>query len=324
MPIDPETQLIYDRVAKEFAARIERHFESEESLQKLYAKYFTALPFDRTAHWNTVLSRELKEAWKVGGFAGANPTTFDERAILRALSGLLDYNLFTQVYLNLQPAGLLAYGNTDAVKTLEGLQAKWAGKSPSPFDAKPKMFKNAAKQEEVAYNYDLSEIKALKIISGLTNARSFRVSPKGVTPALTDSENLSMLGVGGDNYLLKYPGFRAIYYTRDAAPDFLEVDTKSPTEPKFRSPFIKYPFTSKSGGDILRAALFARMVAYRAYLNQPEDATFVILPRMTSVLVVTNAEPSTTFTINQPGLIVPDADIRVCEGQRPSTPLTSA
>jgi hypothetical protein len=165
------------------------------------------------------------------------------------------------VLLNLQPASLLSYRGGDAAATIEQLQKKWAGKSPSPFDAKPKMFKVAADADQQAYNRDLSTLKALRTITGLTAARSFRVTAKGSTPALTDSENLSMLGIGGDQYLSVPPGFRAFYFTWDTAPNILaEIGLKT-----FRTAGIDYTFESKSGGEILNAALFARKIAYEVY-----------------------------------------------------------
>jgi hypothetical protein len=53
-------------------------------------------------------------------------------------------------------------------------------------------------------------------------------------PEHSDSENLPMLGVGGDMHRMMYSEFRAFYFSWDVALDFLEVYTKSPTAPKFR------------------------------------------------------------------------------------------
>lgn len=315
IPLDQQTFDMYTAVARHFDARIQVIFNTEESLKATFAEYFSALPFDRTERWNTILARELEKSWHVCGPAVRSAMTlFDQNQILACLSWYLDYNLFTQVMLNLQPAYLLNYRSGDAEKTAEELKAKWAGQSPSPFDVKPKMFKVAGDENlslaQQAFNRDLSTLKALRIVSGLTKARSFRVSPKGSTPALTDSENLSMLGIGGDQYLAPPEGFKAYYFTWAQTPNFLE----EAGEKKFAAPFIPYLFESKSGGEMLNAALFARYIAMLIYVNLDPDLVKAVLPRINSVLLVTNAEPEEIRAVKES--IGPSYDIRFHEGQR--------
>lgn len=323
MQLDPETDKMYSMVATAFAERINAIFATEETLAAAWREQFSALDLDRTSRWNTVLRAELKKVWdKHGPVVKSSMTLFDESRILYHLVQSLDYdyNLFTQVLLNLQPASLLAYRNGDAAATIEQLKAKWAGKSPSPFDAKPKMFKTAADADQQAYNRDLSTLKALRIVTGLTAARSFRVSPKGSTPALTDSENLSMLGIGGDQYLSPPTGFKAYYFTWAQTPNILE----EVVDRKFRAPRIPYPFESKSGGDMLNAALFARYIALLVYTNLNLNEAHqikAVLPRMNSVLLVTNAQPEQLRSVQDVLTTLQPVPITMHEGARPDPQL---
>ena len=50
-----------------YADRIKGIFASEESMQKTWAIYHGATPFDRTAHWNTLLRKELDLTWEAYG-----------------------------------------------------------------------------------------------------------------------------------------------------------------------------------------------------------------------------------------------------------------
>jgi hypothetical protein len=320
--IDEHTYRMYWNTAEAFADRIEAIFSTEETLATTYREHFSAMEFDRTSHWNTILRAELKKVWEQHGpVVKSSLTLFDENRILYHLSAYLDYNLFTQVLLNLQPAALLAYRSGDAAATIAKLQAKWGSKSPSPFDAKPKMFKTAATADEQAYNRDLSTLKALRTITGLSTARSFRVSPKGATPALTDSENLSMVGIGGDQYLSPPSGFRAFYFTWQTAPNMLEeVGLKT-----FRTEGIAYQFESKSGGEILNSVLLARKIAYLVYVNLELNEAFqckAVLPRMNSVLLVTNATDEQIAEVRKVTNLFPM--IQFNEGARPEQQLSES
>jgi len=281
-----EIDAIYNRVAAAFAARVHSIFASEETLKAFYHIRALHLSFDRTDGWNVLLGRELMDVWTQHGLPVKAPlTTHDERQILKVLANILDFNLFTQVLLNLQSWESIRYRAGDAEAKTAELREKWASRNPSVFDAKPKMFKVAAAELEVEYNVDLSTLKALKIIAAQTLSRSFRVSPIGSTPALADSRNLSMLGVGGDEFLEIPEGFHAYYYTWDQIPYELVQEFNA-----LRYPGIDYAFHSKSGGEILNDVLFVRRLT--AFLFRSFGPEAVFLPRMTSVLMVSQADPS--------------------------------
>ncbi len=323
--MDALTLRLYTDVSETLATRVKVIFATEESLQATYGKYFSALPFDRTERWDTILRRELRDSWKE--HMQGSMTLADERAVLLKLAFLIDYNLFTQVLLNVQPAGLISYRGEDATKKAEQLQAKWVGKSPSPFDPKPKMFKTAASPEQAEFNRDLSTVKALRTIQGMSVARSFRVSAMGSTPALTDSANLSMLGIGGDQYLAVPPGFSAHYYSWDTAPGMAVEDETSPKQ--FHAAGVTgYRFESKSGNaDVLNAALYARFLAFIAYTElatDAPDASTAVLPRMGSLLVVTNADAGAIDRFRNRMVLAGMGVLRYSEGSRPDTSLPEA
>jgi hypothetical protein len=279
---------VYENVAQVYAASIEEAFTSEETLSKLHEKTFPGLPFDRTDRWHLILSRELLRCWnEQGPVVKAGITSVDRREILLHLSNLLDFNLFSQVLLNLQDWALLRYRVGDAQADTEKLQTKWAGKSPSPFDVKAKMVKAASRPEDMEFNRDLSTLKSLRIIPQIGPGLSFRVSPKGSTPALVDSANLSMLGIGGDQYLSVPPALNVAYLSWETAPTVVVPDEKG----EFHNGTIMYPFVSKSGGDILNSVLATRLLATAAFkiLTQSGGETTVVLPRMTSLMILTNA-----------------------------------
>jgi hypothetical protein len=141
------------------------------------------------------------------------------------------------------------------------------------------MIKDAKSESDREFNHDLSTRRALKIIAEFSPMISFRVSPKGSTPAFADSKNISMLGVGGDQFLQARQVF---YICWEATPTMAVL-----TERGFAVKGIDYLFQSKSGGEVLNECLFARYLMYYLY-DKLKSATMI--PRMTSLMVVTNEE----------------------------------
>jgi hypothetical protein len=279
---------IYTRVAINFASRIKEVFASEDTMKAYFADTFKHLEFSRTDHWRGLLGKMLTDVWfEHGPEVRAVPTPHDQEKILERLyfDNLLDYNLFTQVMLNLQRYIGFAYNVGEAKKQLETMQAFYKDKKVSPFTPKATMIKNATKFDELRYNNDLSSIKALHTIEkfGLTN--SYRVSPMGSTPAFADSLNASMIGAGGDKYLVTLPGLRVMFLSWTSSPIMTEVEPDG----SFKAKGIFYPFYSKSGGEILNEVLFSRWVAHFMYGVLASAKTKVILPRMNSTQIVTEA-----------------------------------
>lgn len=280
---------MYGRVADAYAAWVEEAFTSEDTLRKAWKEKYVLLPFDRTVHWGFILSNKLNEVWKKHGpVVLSNCTLMDQACILYALATRLDYNLFTQVMLNLQPKGIITYRTQDADRDLASLQEEWKDITPNPFDAKAKMLRVAGDAASEKYDHALSKIKALRIIAKSASGMkaNFRVSPKGSTPALVDSENLSSLGTGADEYLCIPPGYSAYYFTWD-----IPAPAIMPDGNQFSAEGIAYKFASKSGGDILYASLYSRHIMHSVYMEMgPIKPPLVqaFLPRLNSILLMTN------------------------------------
>ena len=286
-----ELNEIYSRVTTNFAKRINSLFESEDTLKEFFMQYLAHLPFDRTNHWGGLLYLLFRDVWhEHGPEVKADPTWYDRAMVLRELHSALDYNLFTQVFLNLQQTHAMSYRTADAEGEIKRLQEGWPKEAKlQPFAPKAKMVKAAATEEEHAYNLAISVVRSLKIIAAWTPQVSFRVSPKGSTPALADSNNISTLGVGSDKYLKVMPGLRAFYITwpMGAAPTMAVSFRSGDGETGFQATGIPYPFKSESGGDILQQALFARRIAWEVFGEYDiVSETCILVPRMSSVLVV--------------------------------------
>src|ERR1700677_3515644 len=96
-------QEIYQAVAGAFAQRIHEVFASEEAMANEFKKTFERLEFNRTDHASVLVYSLFRGCWYAfGPEVKSEPTGFDRLSILRYLYSLLDYNLFTQVLLNLQ------------------------------------------------------------------------------------------------------------------------------------------------------------------------------------------------------------------------------
>lgn len=282
-----DAKTIYKRVAEDFAKRIHTIFETEDTMKQHFHSVFKALEFDRTDHWRGLLGKLLTDVWfEKGPEVRAVPTPHDQEMILAELYRLLDFNLFTQVMLNLQKYMGFAYNIAEAKKQLAALEDFYKGKEKTPFAPKATMIKNATKFDEFRYNNDLSSLKALRIVEKFGMANSYRVTPKGSTPAFADSLNISMIGAGGDKYLTTIPGVRVYFMSWAKTPYILQPQEDG----GFKVVGIDYPFYSKSGGEVLNEVLFSRFIAFQIYGAVPPDTNVkVIIPRMSSVQVVTES-----------------------------------
>lgn len=284
---------MYEKIAKHFADRINAVFESEATLEAEFKKNYENLPFDRTDFWQGILYGLMRESWFAAGpGVQTEPTGMDRLKILRAAHPLLDYNLYSQVLLNLQTYNGMAYQSGDAEKEIERLKEEWPKDSRlDPFAPKAKMVKQAeiATEEQKKYNTAVSSLRALRLIAKFSPQVSFRVSPKGKTPAFADSQNVSMIGEGGDKYLKTLSSLAVWYLTWSSIPHLARFvpGVTNPEGLQFEAVGIPYPFFSKSGGDILQDVLFARKLMYEIVRDvdiTQENCTMI--PRMNSILIV--------------------------------------
>ena len=275
-------EFMYHKVAAAFAKRVDEIFATEETLKTCFSKHYKSLPFDRTNYWSGILYKEMDECWRDHGPEKmAALTTHDRFEILDILSDYLDFNLFTQVALNLQNWSLVMYAGGDVNKQLDAIKKKWEKFSSTPLDPKAKMVPQAFRPQDTEWNKDLSTVKSLKTISGITPNISFRVSPKGSTPAFADSQNFSTIGIGGDEFVKPAQGHTVWYVAWKETPSILRQDPNGLT-----TEGITYPFHSKSGGEILNEVLFSRGVAFAFWTGLGLGT--LCMPRMKSVMVVTS------------------------------------
>jgi hypothetical protein len=280
----------YQRVADTFSGEIHRLFLSEDSMKAEFSKQFSHVEFDRTMHGSTLLYKLFRDCWyATGPEVKCEPTGYDRLFVCRKLYHLLDYNLFTQVLLNLQSYAGMSYYTEGAMKEMDALKESWPKDAKlNPFEPKVKMVKNATTDEEKRYNNLLSTLKGLKIISQFTPQVSFRISPMGSTPAFADSRNISMIGIGGDKYLKTLPNLSPFYihWAPGTTPEMARFSLTG-----FTVEGIAYPFISKSGGEILQEVLFARKIMAEVFAHHDITAEMcVMVPRMNSVLIVTDKE----------------------------------
>jgi hypothetical protein len=287
---------LYQAAAQHMADAVSTLLSSEKQMEDFFKILYPGLPFDRTDHWAHVFEVLLNEAWFAKGpIVKSNPAPIDRLSIIRALQPLLDYNLFTQVLLNLQGYMGMFYMTGDAQKEMDRIKDDWKRKPHTldPFAPKAKQIKfaEAITEEQKEFNNVLSTLRALRIITQFTPQISFRVSPKGSTPAFADSRNISMIGLGGDKFLKTMPTLKPFYITWDTVPMMAMpagtqlVDGKPAVV--FRAEDIPYEFVSKSGGEILQEVLFARRLMYEIFLSvDTTKETCIMVPRINSLLVV--------------------------------------
>ena len=117
---------LYQAAAQLMAERLDVLFSSEKTLEESFKLLYPGFPFDRTDHWAHVFETLLNAAWhEKGPVVKSNPTPIDRLQIIRALHPLLDYNLFTQVLLNLQGYTGMFYMTGDAEKEIERVKDNW-------------------------------------------------------------------------------------------------------------------------------------------------------------------------------------------------------
>lgn len=298
-----ELQEMYERVAVRFAERITEIWKSEDSMKVEWERRFKSLPFSRTDHWQAILYHLFRDCYhEVGPTIKLEPTGFDRLSVLLQLHSKLDYNIFSQVLLNLQTYNGMAYLTADAAKESERIKETWKEKVSSlltpgekaldPMGPKPTMIKSPKTAQENEYNLTLSALRSLKIIANFTPSISFRVSPMGSTPAFADSNNVSMLGMGADKYLRVLPQLEVYYLVwapgtaplmANFSPNLMEASKSC-----FIAPDIPlYAFYSKSGGEVLHDVLFARKLMYDTFKGvDVTKSILIMLPRMNSLMFV--------------------------------------
>jgi hypothetical protein len=285
---------MYTRVADAFCAMVNRAFSSEEELKLLYSHY-THAEFDRTDRWPLILGGLLRAVWKLHGPAVTGGiTAYDRQEILRLCSPYLSDSTYSQVLLNLQPNNLLLYSPARAQKSIDMQEKMWAKAALNPCAPKAKPIKTPTKPDELLYNDAIRNLRTLRMVASANSLlQSFRVSPEGSTPALTDSANLSMLGPASTQFF-SGPYTHATLRWEDSYPIVQSQDDGTFLYKSHRlGTTLRY--TSKSGGSILNDALTARFL-HREVYTALQDALMegtaylpiAFIPRMKSLFLTTD------------------------------------
>lgn len=250
-----------------------------------------AMPFDRTKHGDTLVRSLFRTAWReayVQQFPGATaqqaprPTGFDMLMVAAHLvvsaegdTPGCDYNILSQVLPNLVPATFIldkdqlyadlkrTEAEFDAMEIPHPLKGKKAKVDPSWDPGLQARFTRAQALAKTASTFEKF------------TPPSWRVSPYGKTPALTDSANLSGLSALADPYVRMLPlgtgdpePLRTAYVTWDRG-------AVAPTSVNENQPeaitILDLPdkvstFISESGGSMLGQVMLARGLAYDAWL----------------------------------------------------------
>ncbi len=301
--------------ATALAAKIRSSWASEESLEALYRETFPTLTYDRRSSALSPLFKKIvTDTWVKVGLPTA-PKYNDVDKVMRALYGALDedYNLFTQVLLNVQDYLDLRIDAQAAASALLNITKKYASVERSPFAPKAKFVRDNPQATDIEYNRDLDVVRSLCTsrvgatweVRSIPASITFGVTPIGVTPALFDSANFSTMGAAGDRYIQLPPGRKAFYLQWAEAKQLTELQPDG----SFKAHGIHgYSFRSKSGGEMLNNCLYARRVAAAAYLAGPPGV--LVVPRLNSVLVVCGATEGgylNTLSADHNFDIVPDA-----------------
>jgi hypothetical protein len=154
--------------------------------------------------------------------------------------------------------------------------------SPDPL-VKGKIDKSESPWSET-YNKAVNLVAIERIAGKFSNNISWRLSAKNQTPALADSQNMSMLRFEVEKYMkLHQPHHKLLqllWPTEFTVPMQMENSDGWIAVPKIHTKFF-----SKSGGDILGRSLLARKLTVFAYAY-PEVLN--VYPRLNSLTIIGN------------------------------------
>ena len=189
----------------------------------------------------------------------------------------LDPNLWSQVYLNSRAWLKPTYKVSDLEQDLNKLQEQYANKEESPFLKKAKMLPEDGNGCE--WNRSLALQKAHSILTQCPARAVYKLYPLGMTPAFSDSGNLSMLNQKyTDPYIMGFRTNEITFY--EALP---EVELTVVPEGILASGF-EGVFVSKSGDlEGLRRVLGIRRYMHTVY--QDRKGYCLLIPRWGSCSV---------------------------------------
>lgn len=267
-----------DVILDRFCLTIEKVMETEEMMITYWKSKFP-IEFNRTDHarqfiW-TIFSDIHYDVKK------ERPTSYDGVVLAKRLHTILDYNLASQCILNLQQPPQFMFDLDRLRKEILDISEKVvAAGGPDP-KVKGKLMKDETPWTSL-YNTAVNLVAIEKIASQFSNNVSWRLSARNQTPAMADSQNMSMLRQEAEVYMkLHQPHHKIKVVTW---PSEFSVPMEFNNDGSISvSGFSN--FVSKSGGDILGRSLFSRKLATFMY-SQPEVIN--VFPRLNSVTVIAN------------------------------------
>jgi hypothetical protein len=310
----------YEKCAQQMMLSLPGAFESEAGMGIIFTACKRGPVFDRTDHGRAVIQHLFDFAWGIA-FDGLppKPELTDRLQVLKALLPLMDgnFNLFTQVAMNLLDVYLQVNQQVLTIKYDEVSKEFLNQRDlPNPFvEKKPKIKVTGATHspEQVRrYAHAVSLIKVKSILDGLlTGNVSFRITPAGRTPALTDSMGLGNMPAAGDAFYSPDShwghgqlrmGFLSWGAGFEATPsEVLEDGTiRFPTLPTDWQ-----DYKSESGGSMLSQVMTSRAVAFQVWKAwaQGELTPIAVIPRMNSVQIIAPREFLEARSTPQPPVV---------------------
>lgn len=304
---------IYGRTADLLLELANKVWESEDTMQATWAStpLGQAVEFDRTQHATALVTLLFTQAWtqafmEVQGItdpAQVPQATASDRSSVGACIPLLtgDYNLVTQIMPNLMPHSFILARhrcNTD----LAALEAEFDKHQDLAHPTKTKKAK-----VEAGWPADI-QAKFLKAQALAKTAKTFekfvppswRVTPHGRTPALSDSGGVSNLPAAADGYvhigLTRGHELKEAYVTwnNGAQSPTVMVNPAVPGEFWVQDmPENLDRFTSDSGGTMLGQVFLARGIAFDAWIawalfaaHEEHMVPFYLVTKLNSIRLI--------------------------------------
>ena len=296
---------VYPLIAASFATEIKRVWSSEETMAAAYEELLqaTKTEFDRTQHAALLTQKLFERCWSAQ-ITDFKAIAYDITEILKSLHGILDYNLFTQVYQNMN-AFTLRYDSSAAdrevVRALEILTPELKKDLDGP---KPKYAAEDKIPDGMTRSYYNTVIAARKM-GALNPFTSFRISPSNSTPAFADSSNFSGFSIYLDQFLEVNDPNRKVAVLRWTSAEVKDLCVGMESQPGggivMHFDDIEVPIVSKCGGTILQQVMFARKLMYD-FLRE-FGFEFQISPRLFSLTVTL-----TTLATQWPWRLLPMAN----------------
>jgi len=285
---------IYTTAAAVLSKLIEEVWKDEESMVKWF-KEKVFIDLDRTTRAKMFVTKLVDEALVAAGMNSGSILPNDRKRVAAVLSTILkDFNLVTQIALNLQ-TGSLSFDLDKMQEDLKPIESSYPSLEESPLAKKAK-YKPGVEESEKKYNLDLALIKNAKIVGEMQRGTSsYRISPLGKTPALADINNLSNLSpLAIQSYL------DGELFMFDTSLVCNKAGVAEEGNGKWTSSRLKWPIQSESGGDIVKKALASRYIVSRLIFD---PAILHLVPRYESVIILRDAKSDALDELIHEGLV---------------------